>query len=414
MSNDVVLITVDCWRHDTVDRMPKLRSLTTGFDRTDVICAGAATNGVFPAILNGSYYPTVYDNDGQLGSDTISLPQLLSNAGYATGAFVASNPFLNKWADHFDEYWNPSRQSKSDARRAVDRAKKLLFLTKEVTATEVATRAQEWYEQAEGPRFLLMHLMEPHSPFNPGLREGLRQGLLSSYRAIVEYELDELNSKESLSRTTQETIEDLYWRCVDQLDKQFGQLISFLDDDATVLITADHGEELHHGYYAHARLYDECTRVPLLTRWTLGRDPALSTPLRQIDLAPTILSGLGIETPDSWNGRPITKTTEQRDVFMLNHSPGHDEFYVGVRTGTHKYIRTYDSISGNVVANELYDLEVDPSESENYWENDSFGEELSTEVDRFIDTEGVLDGIVQTRTNVSKSVENRLEELGYK
>lgn len=414
MDTDIVLITIDCWRHDAVDRMPILRELTADFDSTEAICSSAATNGVFPGLLNGRYFPLLYDGDGEVPAEATPLPQLLAREGYSTGGFIASNPFLHKWEQFFDEYWNVNRRGKSDLRRTVDRATKLLLLTKEVTASEVATRAREWYTATESPRFLWMHLMEPHSPFNPGLREGLRQGLISSYRSVLEYELNETNTAESMSERTQETIEDLYWRCIGRLDDQMERLLEFVDDDATVIITGDHGEEHDHGVYAHARLYDECVRVPALVRWTLPNDPDFSVPFRHIDLAPTLLDGLGRDTPSAWNGRPIgPDENEARTAFFMNHATDLNETYVGVRTAAHKLIRRLDGDSGRHVDTELYDLQEDPGEEDNIYGTTPVSEDLDALLDEFLTENDVLGNVEQDNTGVSPEVEDRLEELGY-
>lgn len=105
-ASDIVLVTVDCWRYDAPDRMPTFSSAVSGFDCTDAVAQGAATNSSFPPLLASRYYPSAYTPSGEVRDDVTSLPQALSSEGYETGAFVASNPFLGKWADHFDTFWN--------------------------------------------------------------------------------------------------------------------------------------------------------------------------------------------------------------------------------------------------------------------------------------------------------------------
>jgi arylsulfatase A-like enzyme len=138
-------------------------------------------------------------------------------------------------------------------------------------------------------------------------------------------------------------------------------LLSFVPDDAIVVVTGDHGEEFEHGAYRHARLYDECVRVPLLIRNLPG--VARTDRVRQLDLAPSILDQLGRSAPDAWQGRPCDGT--DRESFMLNHSPHRGESYVGVRTDRYKYIETLDAETGDRIGTELYDLATDPGERRN-------------------------------------------------
>lgn len=92
MSQDVLFITIDCWRHDAPLHMPQFERLADDWNRGDVMCAGAATNGVFPALLASQYEPTAYNEDGSLSDSVRSLSEILGEAGYETGGFVASNP----------------------------------------------------------------------------------------------------------------------------------------------------------------------------------------------------------------------------------------------------------------------------------------------------------------------------------
>lgn len=103
---DIVLITVDCWRHDTIKWMSALQSATPSLQQAEAICQSAATPGVFPAILASQYYPEVYTSKSRLKQGTQTLPGLLSEKGYRTGAVVADNPHLNRFADDFDYFWN--------------------------------------------------------------------------------------------------------------------------------------------------------------------------------------------------------------------------------------------------------------------------------------------------------------------
>lgn len=395
MSQDIILVTIDCWRYDAVQRMSNLLLLTDNYVRTEAICQSAATNGVFPAILSSMYHPYAYKGcvyptlkcSGRLKSHIRPLPQVLSEHGYSTGAIVASNPWLNKWAEYFDYFWNDGLSGvstdvthfRSSFFRKIRGLHRFILLKDWVTASEVTKRAKDWYVRQKQPRFLWMHLMEPHSPFFPGLKKGLAEGLLKPYRANLQFARSPDNCSEEVLRATQ----NLYWKSVDKLDEQIPEVLEFFNEDATVLIMADHGQEFFHGVHRHARLYDECVRVPLLIKWTLPDSLELPRKaLRQIDLAPTVLRGLDLPIPDNWQGRAI-----QEKAFlpspMVNYAPQLERTYIGIRTEGRKFIRTFDSTTGEEMGRELYNLEEDSEEKNNIY-NKADAEDLAKYLEEFL------------------------------
>jgi len=410
---DVVLLTIDCWRHDAPSEMPHLQGLTADFQKHEAICQAAATNGVFPTILASQYsYEAYRTEDPNLVDDSVvSLPKLLSQRGYETGAFLASNPFLGKWADHFDEFWNDGMRNKNeDANRSeyteFDRMRNFLKMESRVTASEVASRARRWLDGTDSPRFLWMHLMDVHAPYYPGLRRGVATGLLQSYYSLVQYSRYGMDASDDVL----DTIRDLYWECVRRLDERIREVIGFLPDDALVVVMADHGEELHHGNIGHARLYDECVRVPLFIRRP-GASLDEST-IRQLDIAPAIADWVNADIPNSWAGEP--HDGEPRESVMINHSHGQERVYIGLRTPNAKLIEAYD-MDGNKIDTEFYDLEADPTEQQPILDrSNSSRQAVSKKLDQYKQNRNLMSHIFSDRADTTEAVEKRLEELGYR
>ncbi len=89
-------------------------------------------------------------------------------------------------------------------------------------------------------------------------------------------------------------------------DRRLGGFLEFLRDaglldNAIVILTSDHGEELfEHGGWSHGQnLYDEALRVPLLIRQPRARDGGtrVTTLVELVDLMPTLLSLVGLAAP---------------------------------------------------------------------------------------------------------------------
>src|SRR5437763_3751198 len=103
MARSLVLITVDCLRADHVGFLgyrstatPFLDSLSAeSFAFTNAIVAGAPTYYSFPAIL-ASRHPLALGRDViGLAPGEVNLASVLREAGYATAAFIAGNPYLS-------------------------------------------------------------------------------------------------------------------------------------------------------------------------------------------------------------------------------------------------------------------------------------------------------------------------------
>ncbi len=99
----ILLVTVDCLRADHVGFMgyprpttPFLDSLAAeSFVVPNAIVAGAPTYYSLPAIL-ASRYPLALGRDVLgIAPDEPTLASVLKDAGYATAAFAAGNPYIS-------------------------------------------------------------------------------------------------------------------------------------------------------------------------------------------------------------------------------------------------------------------------------------------------------------------------------
>lgn len=86
--------------------MPATREQLSAFEQGTAIASGASTNSAFPPLLASDHYPRVYSDSGTVLSKSKPVSEVLSDNGYRTGAIIASNPYLGKWAPHFESFWN--------------------------------------------------------------------------------------------------------------------------------------------------------------------------------------------------------------------------------------------------------------------------------------------------------------------
>lgn len=171
----------------------------------------------------------------------------------------------------------------------------------------------------------------------------------------------------------------VYYGMISLMDKYIGKILDSLDrhgfaDNTIVVFTTDHGHFLgQHGLTAKGPFhYEDMIRVPLVVLWP-GRVPAgrTSAALQSlVDLAPTFLTACGIDPPSTMTGinqlDVWTGATERiRDrVFCENrHNPTriHLKTLVNQR---YKITVYYEQTYG-----ELFDLELDPHELRNLWDD---------------------------------------------
>ena len=172
----------------------------------------------------------------------------------------------------------------------------------------------------------------------------------------------------------------IYYGMVSFMDREIGRILDALDrlglaDHTLVVFTCDHGHFLgQHGLIAKAiHHYEDLLRVPCIVRWP-GRVPAgrVSQAIQNtVDLSPTFLAAAGLPIPGimtginqlgTWRGGDPARTwsiTENRHTLTNFHL----HTYV---TQRHK-ITVYRKFPYG----ELFDLEADPAETNNLWDEPS-------------------------------------------
>ncbi|WP_175721190.1 alkaline phosphatase family protein [Burkholderia anthina] len=175
-------------------------------------------------------------------------------------------------------------------------------------------------EQGEQPWFLHLSLIKPHWPYivpapynamygkqdvKPVVRsEAEREVPHPVYAAFMKHE-----ESVSFSRdVVRDTVIPTYMGLVKQIDDCLGRLIAFLretgrEDDTMIVFTSDHGDYLGDHWLGEKELFhDAASRVPLIiVDPRRSADPTRGTSQQRlveaIDLLPTFLDAVGVETP---------------------------------------------------------------------------------------------------------------------
>lgn len=360
----LILITVDCLRADHVGFCGYARPTTPFLDSLVLesmifpaaIVAGAPTYYSFPGLL-ASRYPL------DLGRDVVglapgerSLTTTLRDAGYATAAFCAGNPYLTRrfgYAQGFDTFrdflsaegqategcaYEPKLRTSinkkleglaaksfwlkdlyDDAyfeyclRFGDSPAPSLHELRRFPSADVLVEHALAWLNSLNRlPFFLWLHFMDPHAPYYP-VEQGLRLMGDATTPFRARYQNAYWNRgclSEKRFRKHHAQIISLYDAGIRWVDEQIARLVGSLQrlqqwNNCIFALTADHGEEfLDHGGRFHSpnKATEELIRVPLLLRTPGQAGTQATSPFSLVHLAPTLLDILGLSAPKTFRG----------------------------------------------------------------------------------------------------------------
>jgi arylsulfatase A-like enzyme/Flp pilus assembly protein TadD len=209
-----------------------------------------------------------------------SLPLILKEHGYATGAAVSS------YVLHYQTGLGALFDSYEDS---VDMSPGVGSVHYRRSGDKTAALARAWIAaHAASPFFFFFHIYEPHLPYEPP--EPFRSLYGVSYDAEVA----------TADAIVGAFLEDL---------RRLG-----VYERAVVVVTADHGEGLgEHGEDQHGIfLYREAVHVPLLLKLPgrLGAGRSVAAPVQLSDLLPTVTAALGLPTPKEVTGSPLLSVAE--------------------------------------------------------------------------------------------------------
>jgi iduronate 2-sulfatase len=209
-------------------------------------------------------------------------------------------------------------------------------------------------------------------------------------RGCYDLEFVQHPSDYRLPEETARVLKHGYYASVSFIDACIGKLMNGLrdlglDENTIVVFWGDHGWKLgEHGSWCKQTNYNIDTRVPLMIRDPRIRlEGAKTESLTElVDLYPTLCDLAGIDVPDGMEGTSLRPLLEDPDkelksaafsqyVRRPKNSPD-GKRYMGYSmvTASYHYVEWYTwdnetKTAGDLVARELYDLQIDPDENIN-------------------------------------------------
>ncbi len=176
----------------------------------------------------------------------------------------------------------------------------------------------------------------------------------------------------------------VYYGMISFMDAQIGRILERLDDlgiadDTLIVFTTDHGHFLgQHGLIAKGPFhYEDLLKLPFIVRWKGGgvQEGATSDALQAlIDLPSTFLSACDIPVPGAMQGvdqLPVWKgqTSDARDSVIVEFR--HQPTKVHLRTFIEERYKV-TLYRDHTEYGELFDLESDPDERINRWNDPDY------------------------------------------
>lgn len=325
-----------------------------------------------------------------------TLPQVLQDRGYFTAAADNLGRWFRRGYDVYEGYqWNHDPNGAWRKAEAVN---------------ETAMRVLDQCEGQDKPWFAFVHYWDPHTPYLPpppfnrmfyhddetAERHTSAVEMMTNYPAFMYYFNEWMPGCRDVEFPIAQYEAEIAY-CDSVMAKLFDRLYRMRDaDDTLIVITSDHGEELHEHqmWFDHHGLYETNLHVPLIMVHPERIPPGLRLGglTRHQDLPVTILDMLGLSDAaeeEAMEGISMLPLIDQR-----NHAGTTDRVFIlenawmkkrGFRTKKWKFFESlYDELHKRPPF-ELYDLTVDPMEQNNLAEalpevRDAFKADLDAHV----------------------------------
>lgn len=377
---NILILVVDALRADHVSCLGYNRETTPNIDTlasegilfTQAVSNSNGTLITIPSIFT-FVFPSVHGiaNDGDiLSSKFVTLAEVLRNQGYSTLAYMP-NPHLKKkfnfdqgFGIYDDQILNIRTPGLSKSERFE-------------TAKRINNRVLKWLEDNNRRFLIYIHYRDVHAPYVPP----------SPYDELY-YDSDD---PKNVRRITDEEYSIMYPEMRHEDDyndlnyylSQYDGEIRYVDDqikhlldamkklgvlDNTFLfLTADHGEHfLEHGNWTHGQtLYDEVIHIPLIIKFPENemQGMRLDAPVHTFDISATILDLLELKPEINMQAKSLLPLVNREvdNVWEYTFVESVDDpVKKCLRNGKWKFIQTF-----GISAEELYNLQEDPSESDN-------------------------------------------------
>lgn len=424
---NVVFIIIDALRQNHLGCYGYNRNTSPGIDelaRQGVIFNHAYSSSPWTKPSVASLFTSLHPNNhrtlnhyNMLPEQTLTIAEVLKNNGYSTYFLNAGNVSIGKrfnFHQGFDYYFS----ERIDAALLTD---KFLSLVPKMGNKRF---------------FAYIHYMDTHLPYN---KNKYNEMFVKNKPKEPPFEpgninhniVKDLDVSHRLSPGDKEYLGSLYDGQIRFVDENIKRIAAALRnnnmlENTLVVITSDHGEEFwDHNNFEHGHsMYNELLGIPLIILGNRLKPLKLDTPVRLIDLLPTVINILGIND----NHYHLKGTSFLNLLVGEKEGPGRPIFAMGTLYGDEKYCLIKDN--RKIIINtgdkkgkknlvgcksksklEFYDMAKDPLEKENLANaQPKNAARLKNILDKFMMDKSAFKN---KRTTLDKKTKEQLKSLGY-
>lgn len=385
--NVIVIVTDDQRARGTLSVMPVTKRL---FKKEGTWFSNAVTTTPYCCPARASIFTGRYAHNHGVTIDMAKTPWLnqrstlqrsLKRAGYRTGMF---GKYLNGWdlsrdPPHFDEWaiFSYSKYGYIGGKWNVDGSTRKVDT---YSTTYLGRRAAAFIRKAKADRrpwALFVSTAAPHPPYVPQKRyenepvppapklERKREGDVSDKPTWVksfQVSMEHARGARTRQLRTLMSVDDLVERVFATVARAPG------GDNTLSFYLSDNGHMWgEHNLVRKMAPYAMSVRIPLFVRWPGHFDSGdVDDRLAAvIDIAPTVLDVLGIESPAQVDGRSLVGEWE-RDRILTEFWARHNRpMWASLFGRRFLYVEYYGKDGKTITEREYYDLKRDPGERKN-------------------------------------------------
>lgn len=270
------------------------------------------------------------------------------------------------------------------------------------------------------PFFMAVGYKKPHLPFNAPQKywdlyaadeidEADNTFMPENASKYFNYNYGELRNYagipkggEAFSDELNKNLKHGYYACVSYIDAQIGRLLeglkaNGLDENTIVILWGDHGWKLgEHGMWCKHTQFKIDNHVPLLLKVPGQKSAGLKTNalVEFVDIYPSLCELAGLELPAHLQGKsfvPLLDNPEKDwkegaiSIWPVGRT-NPDKLIMGyaIQTERYRYTEWIHEKSGEVLARDLFDHDIDPDENKNI-SNMPENEELMKQLSKLLD-----------------------------
>ena len=256
-------------------------------------------------------------------------------------------------------------------------------------------------EERTTPWLMSVNMFDPHAPFDPPQEyldrydpAALPDPLWSAKDPQAHAKLGPVDGAASIGLAHAKEVMAAYYAMIELIDDNVGRMIQALEEsgqreNTLVIFTSDHGELLgdHQLVGKGCRFYECLVRVPLICSWPghVREGSVCDALVELMDIAPTLLELAGVAAPERMQGRSLwpllTGQAQTHRAYVRSEyyralnpdAPGREHlqgtYGTMIRDQRYKLVCYHDRALG-----ELFDLEEDPGEFDNRWDDPAYAD----------------------------------------